>query len=472
MAEAAALLEDLLAPKRLLGPAYRFRPGMLEVKANRHGINGVFTRQSVEAGAEIISVPAINGSMTPFRAYEEAAQLLARLGPSRFNVSQEFAIATAIYLRSVAAEDAGSDVLITDPDLASAYAGSPMTSYDSLARAKLLSSNNREALEYAGELDRQLQQLGVKAELFRAILGYISSRAWKGVGVIPVLDWFNASYSDGANCTFQMKDGRFCYVAIKDIAAGEELLWNYNNANAVTTWLNYGYLDRERPTLGFLEIRIDASQRLALDALAQRVLNLAPNAATSPAKVDVHLFQRELLTPGEVGNEAHARRTVTACMKSFVAARAWFRMLVLSDGRQSRVPITHASINADELVFGPEVESRVLALMRVALATGLERLRARVIEFTQSTVGRSIDMTPYVDMAVRSHAAWDEALGIAERLCGSTDPASRAAVVSAALSLPLHTDATLNALMDEGEIRPASLAASMATRYAKALHQQ
>lgn len=467
MPKAAAFLEDLLAPKRGLGAEYKFKLGMLEVKPNRHGIGGVFTRQAVGTGTEIISVPVINGSMTPFRAYEEAEELLSTLGPSRFNISQEFAIAAAIYLRSGDPDGAASDVLITEPDLASAYAGSPMTSYDSLARAKLLNSNNGEALEYAAELDRQIEQLGVNPELFRAILGYISSRAWKGVGVIPVLDWFNASYADGANCTFQMKDGRFCYVAIKDVAAGEELLWNYNNANAVTTWLNYGYLDVERPTLAFLEIRIEEAQRAALETLAHRELNLAPNTGSSHTKVDSCVFQRELLTPGLMVDDAHARRTVGTCMKSFASARAWFRMFVLSGEDQTLAPISYASINADEPVFGAEVEARVLATMRAALATGRERLRARVEVFSNSPVGRNVGMTPYVDMAEDAHRTWAEALAIAERICTTGNLDNCATTIRAALGLPVAGDP--HSLLEEIETRPASLVASMVKRYAKAL---
>ncbi len=451
MPEAAALLEDLLASRRGLGAPYAFRQGRLEVKPNRHGIRGVFTREATAAGNEIISVPMTSGSMTPFRAYEEAADLLATLGPGRFNVSQEFAIAAAIYLRSSDPDRAPTDILITEPDLAAAYAGTPMSSYDSLARVQLLSSNNREALEYAAELDRRIEQLDVNPVLFRGVLGYISSRAWKGVGVIPVLDWFNASYADGANCTFQMKDGRFRYIAIKDIAAGEELLWNYNNANAVTTWLNYGYVDPERPTLAFLEIRLEPSQQLALDAFARRELNLVPGAGASHTKVDACLFQRELLAPGQTNSDSQAHRTVAACMKSFASARAWFRMLLMSGGEKGHAPLTHASIHADDLPFAPAVEARVLAAMRAALATGLEGLRTRVGAFTRTSVGQGIDMAPYVGMAEEAHRSWDEALALAERMCITGDPLLPATVI---------------------EAQPTSLRASMAKCYVGALGQR
>lgn len=442
------LLEDLLASRRGLGAEYRFRPGTLDVRPNRHGIRGVFLLEATTAGAEIISVPVTNGSMTPLRSYEEAADLLATLGPARFNVSQEFAIAAAIYLRSIDPDRASTDILITEPDLAAAYAGTPMSSYDSLARVQLLSSNNREALEYAAELDRQIEQLDVNPALFRGVLGYISSRAWKGVGVIPVLDWFNASYADGANCTFQTRDGRYRYVAIRDIAAGEELLWNYNNANAVTTWLNYGYVDPERPTLAFMEIRLESSQQAALDAFARRKLNLVPGAGASHTKVDACMFQRELLTPGQATSDSQAHRTLAACMKSFAHARAWFRMLVLSSGETSSAPVTHASIHADELPFAPAVEARVLATMRTALSTGLEALRTRVGAFSRTSVGRDIDMSPYVLMAEDAHRRWNEALALAERMCETGD-------------------ATLPATAMEAQ--PASLVASMGKCYARAL---
>jgi hypothetical protein len=469
LSQTPALLEDLLAPKRSLGADYRFERDMLEVKANCFGISGVFTRRAVSAGTEIISVPIVNGSMTPFRAYEEASALLQSLGPNRFNVSQEFAIASAVYLRCIDEENAATDVLITESDLAASYAGSPMTSYDSLARAKLLSSNNREALEYAAEMDRQIAQLGVIPELFRALLGYISSRAWKGVGVIPVMDWFNASFADGANCTFQTRDGRFCYVTIKDVATGDELLWNYNNANAITTWFNYGYVDIERPTLAFLEIRVEESQRQALENFAIRQLNLASNKNSTDTNVDKCLFQRELLTPGNLANGAMARRSVANSMKTFVNARAWFRMLVLSSEANLTGRISLATINADGMPFGADIETRVIATMRAALKTGLEQLRARVSEFSNSEVGRSISMAPYVDMATEAHNAWDKALGLATKICLAASLETCLPEINSKLDVDVDSQAALSSALAEIEESRPSLLAAMVGAYASAL---
>lgn len=469
MPKTPALLEDLLAPKRGLGAEYKFEPLMLEVKPNRHGIVGVFTRRAVEAGTEIISVPIVNGSMTPFRAYEEARELLQNLGSTRFNISQEFAIASAIYLRCVDEENARSDVMITESDLAASYAGSPMTSYDSLARAKLLNNNNREALEYAAEMEHQIGQLNVDPNLFRAILAYISSRAWKGVGVIPVLDWFNASYGDGANCTFQMREGRFCYVAIKDIAPNDEILWKYNNANAITTWLNYGYVDIERPTLAFLEIEIEEERRVALERFATQELNLAFNKNASGVKVNKCLFQRELLTPGKVANIGEARISVANCMKTFASTRAWFRLLILSGDKETRAPVRHANINSDAAVFGLDVEARVVAAMRTALTTGLERLYERIEEFSKSEVGRTIDMTPFVEMATEANKVWEKALSIAEAVCSTRSLEKSIPAINSALGLSLYSESELKTALDEIEIERPSLIAAIVGSYAKSI---
>jgi hypothetical protein len=470
MPKSPALLEDLLAAKKGLGGEYRFERDTLEVKPNRQGITGVFARRAIAAGTDIISVPVVNGSMTPFRAFEEARELLQRLGPSRFNVSQEFAIAAAIYLRCVDGGNAGSDVLITGSDLAASYAGSPMTSYDSLARAKLLHGNNRGALEYAAEMDRQIGRLEVDPRLFRAILGYISSRAWKGVGVIPVLDWFNAVYMDAANCTFQMKDGLFRYVAIKDIAPGEELLWNYNNANAVTTWLNYGYVDVERPTLAFLETRLDEAQRDALEGFAIRSLDLTPNKTSSNGKVDKLLFQRELLTPGKMANAEDLRRSISACMTSFAGTRAWYRMLVMSADDTAREPVSVSDINADSLAFGPEVEARVISTMRASLATGLESLLGRVTEFSRTEVGRAIDMGPFVEMATGACSTWDKALAIAEAACTAGSMEQCIPHLETALGLDLGSTPGPGEALAELETRKPSLLVSMARSYLNAVH--
>ncbi len=125
-------------------------------------------------------------------------------------------------------------------------------------------------------------------------------------------------------------------------------------------------------------------------------------------------------------------------------------MLAMSGGEEARSPITHASIHADEPPFAPAAEARVLAAMRAALAVGLDGLRTRVQAFSRTSVGRGIDMTPYVAMAEDAHGMWDDALALAERMCLAGDP-----------TLPASASGA----------QAASLDAAMARCYASALAQ-
>lgn len=462
----ASLLEDMVARKKGLGADYRFEPGTLEVKLNRHGINGVFTRRPIAEGSEIISVPIANGSLTPFRAYEEAQTMLQRLGPDRFNVSHEFAIACAMYLRCLDTANAPSDLLVTEQDLKTSYRGSPMTSYGSLARAKLLSSNNRVSIEQAAGMDEQLRRLDVDAELLRALLGYISSRSWSAAGVIPVLDWFNASYADGANCDFYTRGGRFAYGAIRDVAAGEELVWNYNNANAVTTWFNYGYVDPERPTLAFLEVRISDTERVALERFAMGKLNLARNKIGATSKVDKCLFQRELLTPGTLPNAVEVQRSIANAVASFGPVRTWFRMLLLSLEKEERSSISYAAVNSDAPVFGPEFERQVIARMRAALANGLTENLKRIARFSGSDVGRHIDTQPFLDMMTNANREWETALSTLESIYAAQSNEERVSLISASLGTSIKSAEELRPALDRLDSERPSLTASLIRKYA------
>lgn len=465
----SSLLEDLISSKQGLGADYKFERDTLEVKLNRHGVSGVFTRRALAEGTEIISIPVINGSLTPFRSYEEAQEMLQKLGSSRFNVSHEFAIACAMYLRCRNVAESQSDLLVTENDLTSSYSGSPMTSYGSLARAKLISSNNRVEIEKAAETDEQIRLLNVDPDLFRALFGYISSRSWKGAGVIPVLDWFNASYANGANCDFSMREGKFSYVSIRKIAEGEELVWNYNNANAVTTWFNYGYVDDERPTLAFLEVRIGEEERFALENFAIKKLHFARNKVSSNLKIDKCLFQRELLTPGTLSNAGDAQRAIANCVTNFVSVRAWFRMLVLSGETEISGPVSYANMSSDEFVFGSDIERRVIGSMRIALANGLAKNRERIEEFIKSDIGRSIDMEPYINILTHANGAWDEALTVVEDICLMRGREELVPLINAFLNLDIKFADDIRPALDRIDTERPSLTASLMRKYAQML---
>lgn len=456
MSQSPQLFETIIDNKQSLGGEYSFERDTFEMKLNQHGCNGVFTRRALPKGTDVVSVSISNGGLTPFRAYEEAQELLKKLGSERFNLKDMFVIACAMYLRFTNTAHRDADLLVTVPDLKAAYAGTPMSASDSLAKSQLLNSNNKTALDAAAKMDGCINQMQVDPALFRATLGYVYSRCWgEGHGLLPVLDWFNSAYGDGANCECRFRNGKYAMTLIKDVAADEELVWNYNAADANLTWLSYGFVDLKRPTKTFLLLRMDDKVKAAFEIFALEKLHWSKSRINPESKVDNCEFEFALLAPGaQIPTTALLKHSIAQSVKFFVAARVWFRALIFSSEAVDLNSISPGKLEnhileSDQPLFGIDTERQVIAAMHLALSTGLNDALEKIEKFEQSDIGRSIDMSDYVAMIQTCVQLWDNVFTLVESLYAAPDIDRCIPLINTALGCDIQFPETIKTTLDQ-----------------------
>ncbi|MFT6390053.1 MAG: hypothetical protein ACJAUP_003453 [Cellvibrionaceae bacterium] len=458
MLSSHTLIEELIAGKQGLGAEFSFEPNTLEVKPNQYGVNGVFTQRALSEGTEVISAPQLNGSLTLLRAYEEAQELLQNLGPDRFNVTEQFVLTCAMYLRCTNTATKHADLLITEPDLKSVYHGSPMTSFGSLDRQLLLDDNNSHAVDIAVKVDKQIKKMNVDPELFRALSAYVTSRTFHDLGIVPVMDWFNSSYGNGANCKFISSKGRLAYILLRDVEAGEELVWNYNNEGAEGTWLNYGYIDYERPTVALLELCVSEEEKVAFENFAIKKLHRSKDEISPSNKIDGCKFSFILSNPDKLPTPALS-------LTDFIRVRKWFRIFILSGGERNSGSTSTVNMQSDEPIFVLELERKIVACIRIALKNGLIAGRKRVEQFTVSEFGCSVDMAPYIDMMESASAVWEEVLAVVEAICSAQNMGDCITVINSALELNIQYKDELITVLKKNYAERPTLTASLIQKY-------
>lgn len=463
-----SFLETMIAGKRNLGAHLQFEPKSISVGKNDHGVRGVFAVKDFKKGSEIISVEILNGSLTPFRAYEEAADLLIKIGEHRFNIPASFAIACAMYKRVINDHSKNIDICVTSEDMKTEYFGSPMSSFASVARSELLNSNNRPELDSAVAIERNIRKLDVDIVLFRSILAYVNSRYWKEAGIIPVFDWLNSAYGGDTNCNFVVKNDRFIYIASRDISSGEELLWSYNESNAVSTWFNYGYIDKRRPSFALCEANLSSADFVKLREFMEIHLGSRADSASSIWKVDQKVFQAKILVPGKQSSRSDVYRSISNSLNGFVNARTWFRALVLSRRPDHQQRISHAALQEDDFAFGLATERAVIRAMREALAVGMRRTRSRARRFRRTDVGCGIDVSPYLDLVSEATLTWDNALDCLEVACLAPQPADCLVELNRRFDVGAANLAEFVTLMLRRESDVPTLIGSLCCRYVKA----
>lgn len=404
------LLEEALSLKTGLGATYRFAYGTLEVKQNQFGIRGIFARTFISAGTEIISVPIKDGSLTHLRAFEEASGLLLKLGSDRFNLPQHFILACALYLRFKNTARRDSDLFVTEKDVATVYRSSPMTATGSRALQDLIHYNDKSRLELGTKTDQLIENLNVEEHVFRALLGYCSSRMFSGFGIIPVLDWWNASYGPSVNCSYECENEHLKFMAQRDIEVGEELTWQYNSGNRADTWLTYGYVDNRRPATASVPLSLTKAERLRYEAFLSDHLDIPAHIVNPPTKVDPSLFVYTLSLPGELTLAESNRLEIAQALDDFVTVRAWVRAYVLSSGMPVTEPISIVNLQSHHNIYGLEVEVRALSTIQEALASAKSATRDRVEAFTSTAQGRFVDMMPYIKIVDEANDGWTSIL--------------------------------------------------------------
>lgn len=489
--------EELVAGKQGLGAEFTFEPNTLEIKPNKLGINGVFARRPLAEGTNILSVPIKNGSLTTLRAYEEAQEFLQKLGSDRYDLNFKFILACAMYLRYANDDTKDSDLLVTEPDLKSSYFGSPTTAFGSKDLTLLISPNNNEVLETASKQEEVINKLGVDPELFRAMLAYVSSRAFDHYGLVPLFDRFNSSYNFGTNCMFFIDENRLTYRLTKDVDAGEELVWCYNKSDALETWLDYGFIDDERPTAAFLEVNLSNEQQVNLESFITNKLTwLNRHELFPPSLVDKCKLSFKLMNVGKQPTPALLRSSIADCLNLYVGVRAIFRLIALSEQQSTRSSDMMAQLMSsssyndlspsfnDEQCndsisvldiqsyvpsFGLELERKATTYMLTALKTGLIEAHERADRFKASEVGRSIDMEPFNNIVEDASTAWVEALTAIESICSTRTIEECIPIINSSLNLHIMDKSEIQPVLETVEVERPTLVASLILKYLRGM---
>ncbi|MEL6978178.1 MAG: SET domain-containing protein-lysine N-methyltransferase [Pseudomonadota bacterium] len=463
------LLEDVLASRENLGAQYLFERESIQISKNEFDVMGVFACRDYRKGSKIISLPIQSGSLTRNRAYEEALPLLKKLGVDRYNVGESFIISAALYLRHENGIDKGTDLMIPDPNLENKYHGLPMTAYGSLDRAKLLFDNDKIALDDAAKMDERLSILGVDKMVFRYFLAYCVSRRWGSFGIVPIFDWLNSAYKEQANCRFSVDGEHFSFIARRDIIAGEELVWDYNDSDARVTWLNYGYVDPRRPRHAFIELMVSEDQRDKFESFATERLGLTDLDVRRALKVNSCKFEYFLIEPGKNLSDDERRQEVLSAIESFVSVRYWFRVLVISNSKNvsHKTKVPHPEL--DKVQFGMKFERQVTLTIISALQVGLKQERQRLEEFCTSEVGTTIDMSAYREMMEGATLFWVNALSVVAALLSGASNEEKMHCINVGLGKEFASFDELNSFLKSDHSEDVSVLKSLIGRYIWAL---
>lgn len=462
----AILIEEVIAKKKNWEAEISFEPGMLEVKPNRHGINGVFTRHAIPLGSNVLSVPVKNGTLTPTRAYEEAQDLLQKLDANRDDLGTHFIIASAMYLRYMNPKTKDSDLLVTETDFRSSYSGSPVTCIGSKEFTLLLTPNNKEKLDKAIKQDANINKMGVDQEVFRAMLGYAFTRCFCDYGIIPVFDWLNSAYDYGNNGTIVVDGDHIHYKLTRDVEAGEELTWSYNDHDALLTWINYGYRDYERPTVTFLELSLSEDQLVTFEHfICEKLTYLNKDHVFPSWRIDKSKMSFTLINPGNLPSPSLKSKSIEKCILSFIEVRTIFQAFIMSSEPQD--PDNSKGLNPDtgELIFDIDIERKVISCMLSSLKKGLSDAHQRVEQFKMSEVGRSIDMAPFIEMIEEANAAWSEALTLFNIILSTDNTAEFITAINSGLNLNIKSEDEIKSTLKKVDNEQPTLLTSLVATY-------
>lgn len=394
-----------------------FPPHTIEVKDNINGARGLFLSKPLPAGTEVMSAPKVGGSITPLRATEEARELLLPLGNKRFHLEPSFILACAIYRRCKESQKGFDETLAPFLDITAEYSNSPMICTKTPELTRLVDDNDIVLRENAQETEELLSLLDVEQNPFRACMAYVQSRVWDGLGIIPGMDLMNSAYINDANTTFDSNENKLKYVLLKDVEAGEELLWSYNSSDALSTWLNYGYLDPMRPIRTNLLTRITQDELDKMEAFLVSVGD--PKKALSFGSIDPLIKKQVLFYPGNEQSNSHS--LVNNVVSHFNQIRGAFRCLSLIRAKRSLDTITQEDLGTNETRFGLDFERDVLTTIQQALSDGYDHTQERIKEFRQSKFGETVDITPYDDMVTEATEKWHHLLSIMQSACAAPD---------------------------------------------------
>lgn len=429
MAKTHRYLEDLYAEKKHLGAEIKFAPKTLEIKKNAQGVNGIFTTRALPVDYTLMSVNRAGSSLTLFRAYDEARTLLTPLGLEKFYLDKMIVLAAALYLRWTHPDNAKHDILVTSKDLIAEYKDSPMICYGSTELIELRGINAKNSLSLklkAESLDNLLSKLDVNEHYFRALLAYTQSRAFGILGVIPVFDWINSATKDDSNTALAFDNpAQFSFKTLQNIEAGQELLWTYNQSDAIDTWFAYGYVDPLRPTSAQLNIPLTEAEIAGVIQISSLVLHWQKSTIFPPGVINPSLWIMNLSCPSaNLPSTYRARRAMEDSLSSFKNIRVMCRLLKATRDNISADQLSAKILSENECKLGTKFEISVLQTMYQAIQEGIQDLHTRVLKFQTGRFGRSVDIAPYIQMRESAAEQWCSILKDLLTLCEAPDQAS------------------------------------------------
>lgn len=420
-------LEELLPGGRTVDTYLQFEPLCLTIKNNQYGTRGLFTTKPISSGASILSVNTIGCSLSSTRAFDEAKDLLEPLGIAKYHLSDWFLITCALYLRY---QDSPADLYRTfgiNDETLDFYARSPMACSPYVEYSKIALNNNSEIARQLEEQEAHVEKLQIDKTLFGSLFAIVKSRGWEDYGLIPGLDLSNASTT--ANMKFTALDGKLQFIADRDIKAGEELTWAYNQADALSTWLNYGYVDNSREHRALLLSRLSDDQIDAFCTFAIAKLGCSRNDVILPLAIDKNMFKTYLPCFGPDMRDKHRKQlNMSRMMGAFDQARGFYRSLIVAFDQIH--DLDHSALNREITPLGLSFDIKAMNMMLDALRRANNEIEMVAQSLNQTPQCRNIDLQPGVDIQKTASRYWIEVIGLLIKLYREEDPTDVFKVIS------------------------------------------
>lgn len=419
MLEKKVYLEAVTSKKSNLGANVIFENNALELKKNAIKKLGIFSCKPITENTIIMSVDLINGSLSPLRAYEEAAEMIKPLGLDHYYLEEEFIITCALYLRYKNSSTSPNDILVLNNNIKNDHTNSPLNCFGSYELDELLGYNDHTSAyrkQLAQQQDAYIKKLGVDETLFRLLLARTTTEIWNAIGVIPVLEWVNDAYNQDPNATFvHLQDNKIGFRALRQINKGEEIVWSFNNRNAIDTWFSFGYMCTTKPAAARLH-RLLSQEELQQIRFLKDKIKLPDKWNFQKGVSEPLRWTIDLPLPRKHSSDQNYKVQAAMCYNKFKEARTQFRVLLLSLSQSVPPSTTLHDLEDDKPSWGASIEKEVISEMHKAIESGLQDTLKRVHKFQASRFGQQVDLQPYIDLRVNAAKNWSQLLEQLEKL--------------------------------------------------------
>lgn len=415
-------LEELWTTECTYGAKINFPHNTIELKKNKNGIRGIFLSKDMSKGTEIMSVPKVGGSLTPLRAAENAREMLLPLGTQRYHLDDDFIISCAVYLECKKSSKKSKALTMSSLEMKTNYGNTPMSCWGSSELLQLTADNDSREKNKFQQFNEYMSKIDIDDEnLFRASLAYTMSRRWIRIGIMPGMDLFNSSYI-GTNTLFEELDNRYRFLLQKDVEAGEELTWRYNELGALRTWLTYGYFDQTRPFSAYLRYRTNENELERLENFISKTWDIPRKPEN---KIDPLIRELNLSSPGPaLSSPEDIHSAIMESVQTFQEVRSGLRCLNLVKKEKDNGDYSQQDILGDSLNFGREFEHDVLDTMLKALSDGYKHVQDKVLAFSNSRFGTIVNVDPYTNITNTATNQWNKTLSMLKSICSAPDLAS------------------------------------------------